>query len=262
MPACCLVPSIINHTRHGSPSHFLARRGLSIWLDLDNLPAANKLSALFSIGRFNLLSFFEGDYGPNFKSTMPPQSLNSYARKMAAELIPDVTINSVHLLTFPRILGLAFNPVSVYVLRDRDGRDRLYIYEVRNTFGDMHSYIGTVEANGAILESAKLLHVSPFFPLTGEYRLKIKADNDQPIRVLMRYLADGKPQLTATLRGDVEPLTNVGVLKSLVKTGQWPLRPLVSIHLEAAKLWMKKVPFFRRPEPPKVWSKAQEVRRG
>ena len=40
MTACALVPSEINHTRHGRPSHFLHRRGLSIWINLDELAAA------------------------------------------------------------------------------------------------------------------------------------------------------------------------------------------------------------------------------
>ncbi|MDC1019988.1 hypothetical protein OAR27_01700, partial [Alphaproteobacteria bacterium] len=52
--------------RYGKPSHFLKRRGLSIWIDLDRLDEANKQSRLFSVGRFNLLSFHEKDYGANF----------------------------------------------------------------------------------------------------------------------------------------------------------------------------------------------------
>ena len=49
------------------------------------------------------------------------------------------------LLTFPRIIGMSFNPLSVYVAQNDLGADILYIYEVRNTFGDMHAYIGTPE---------------------------------------------------------------------------------------------------------------------
>jgi DUF1365 family protein len=57
-------------------------------------------------------------------------------------VIPEKKVETVHLLTFPRILGAVFNPLSVYVAGDASGRDILYIYEVRNTFGDMHAYIG------------------------------------------------------------------------------------------------------------------------
>lgn len=262
MPACRLVKSEINHTRHGAPSHFLARRGLSLLLDLDDLEGANRQSACFSVNGLNILSFNEADYGPNFKSDLPRQDLAGYARRMAQDLVPGCEIATVLLLTFPRIFGLAFNPVSVYVLRDKDGRDRLYIYEVRNTFGDMHSYIGSCRESGGTLQATKIFHVSPFFPTEGEYRLKVRAGEENAVSVLMRYMRDGRPQLTATLRGSAETLTTKTVLKSLLSTRQWPLRPLASIHVEAAKLWFKRVPFFRRPTPPVAWSRAKDTGKG
>lgn len=302
MPGCQLVRSTINHTRHGTPSHFLSRKGLSLWVDLDDLQGADRQSALLSVDRFNLLSLSQRDYGPNFKKkgqSRTPQSrtpliqLADYARSMARECCPEIDpaidIEHVYLLTFPRILGLAFNPVSIFVLRDRSGADVMYIYEVRNTFGDMHSYIGRVEAPGfagekssnselsaprtsgagkrrrnVTLQTDKIFHVSPFFPVDGEYRLKMRADDCQggDIRVLMRYTSKGVPRLTATLRGACEPLTTKSILKALIATGQWPLRPLVSIHFEAARLWLKRVPFFGRPSPPAKWSKARDITRG
>ena len=258
MSACTLVPSQIHHTRHGTPSHFLRRKGLSIWIDLDDLDTANGQSTLFSVDRFNLLSFAQRDYGPNYRHSKPVESLAGYARRLAGELCPDVVIASVHLLTFPRVLGVAFNPVSVYVLRDGDGRDALLIYEVHNTFGDLHSYAGVPNHDGAVLHATKLFHVSPFFPMDGEYRLTIRGGGaDGPVRLLMRYLSNGSARLTATLRGSPERMTTWGIVKSLCKTGQWPLRPLMSIHFEAVKLWIKKVPFYRRPEPPAAWSEAR-----
>lgn len=261
MLACHLVRSRIDHTRHGTPSHFLTRKGLSIWIDLDRLSDAGRHSSLFSVDRFNLLSFYQSDYGPNFRCQGRVTPLASYARSLAREICPETDIASVHLLTFPRILGVAFNPVSIYVLRDRSGADAIYIYEVRNTFGDMHAYVGRVESGQAILQAEKIFHVSPFFPVSGNYRLRFQApDNGLSVRVLMRYSDAGMPRLTATLRGEREQLTNLGVIKALVATGQWPLRPLVSIHVEAARLWWKRVTFHRRPKPPKPWSRAEDVR--
>ena len=65
MAACDLMISDIHHTRHGQPSHFLARRGLSIWIDLTGwqMPSGK---AVFFCWQFNVMSFFESDYGPNF----------------------------------------------------------------------------------------------------------------------------------------------------------------------------------------------------
>ena len=95
--------------------------------------------------------------------------------------------------------------------------------------------------------------------MAGEYRLRISADaHGDRVQVLMRYTVDGVANLTATLRGTRESLTNLSVVRSLLATRQWPLRPLVSIHVEAARLWLKKVPFYGRPEPPQPWSRARD----
>ena len=262
MAACDLMISDIHHTRHGKPSHFLARRGLSIWIDLDRLADANRQSRFFSVGQFNVMSFFESDYGPNFGHKKPVKSLSAYVRDMAAKILPNAHVAHVRLLTFPRIIGMSFNPLSVYVAQNDLGADILYIYEVRNTFGDMHAYIGTPVDGHSILEAQKIFHVSPFFPVSGSYRLHIRHDQAQ-IKLAMRYLIGTKPALTATMRGDVVPLSNRSLLAGLWRNGQWPLRPLLSIYVEAAKLWMKKLRFYKRPTPPvSPWSKARNSLNG
>ena len=127
MPACDLMISEIHHTRHGQPSHFLARRGLSIWIDLDQLAEANRQSCFFSVGQFNLISFFESDYGPNFVHKKSVTSLSTYVRDMASKILPNSHVANVRLLTFPRIMGVSFNPLSVYVAQNDLGLDILYI---------------------------------------------------------------------------------------------------------------------------------------
>lgn len=258
MSACRLVISRIDHTRHGTPSHFLSRKGLSLWIDLDQLDNVNRMSALFSVDNFNLLSFRQRDHGINFKSKEPLVKLADYARTRVAELFPEQKMASVHLLTFPRIFGLVFNPVSVYVLCDVSGAERIHIYEVRNTFGDMHSYIGQVTEPNSVMRAEKRLHVSPFFEISGHYRLKMRVIGDR-IRLLMRYKQADRVVLTATMRGEMRDLSSKTILSGLISTGQWPLRPLVSIHVEAFKLWLKKVPFFSRPDPPDIWSQAKDI---
>jgi DUF1365 family protein len=137
MSVCDLVVSDIVHTRHSGEhhpaSHVLRRSGLSIWIDLDRLQEANRQSLFFSVDRFNLLGFHQADHGPNFKSKAALVQLGDYVRQIAGEVIPEKKVETVHLLTFPRICGAVFNPLSVYVAGDASGSDILYIYEVRNT---------------------------------------------------------------------------------------------------------------------------------
>jgi len=259
--ACDIVVSDIVHTRHGGDhhpaSHVLRRSGLSILIDLDHLVEANRQSLFFSVDRFNLLGFHQRDHGPNFKSKAPLVPLGDYVRQIAAELVPETTVKTAHLLTFPRILGAGFNPLSVYVARDAAGCDLLYIYEVRNTFGDMHAYIGTPSLRSATLEAEKIFHVSPFFPVEGRYRLRLRLDNGV-VRLAMRYLIADRPALTATMRGTRIKLATRSLFHSLFAARQFPFRPIISIHFEALKLWLKKVPFYPRPVPPTRWSRAKD----
>ena len=115
MSACDLVVSDIVHTRHSGEhhpaSHVLRRSGLSIWIDLDRLQEANRQSPFFSVDRFNLLGFHQADYGPNFKSKVALVQLADYVRQIAGEVIPEKNVETMHLLTFPRILGAVFNPL-------------------------------------------------------------------------------------------------------------------------------------------------------
>lgn len=254
MSAVSLVLSSIIHTRHQPIEHRLERKGLSLWLDLDRLDEAHHQSALFSVGGFNLLSFHAKDHGPNFLAGKLVEPLADYARRLAREVDPAADISRVMLLTFPRILGKVFNPISVYRCFDARGEVRVTIYEVRNTFGDIHSYIAS---GSGLHEADKIFHVSPFLPVEGEYRLRVRQDMER-ISIAIRYAIEDAPMLTATLRGHLSPLSSQTVLKGMVSAGQWPMRPLLSIHVEALKLVLKKVPFFRRPEPPAIsWSLAR-----
>jgi len=253
--ACQIVTSQITHTRYGPPAHLLHRAGLSILIDLDRLEAADRLSAFFSVNRFNLFSFYEGDFGINHKSRAdrPPRAmpLASYIRALAVPYLGGREIAAIKLLAFPRILGIAFNPITIYLCYDAKNRPCFYVYEVHNTFGDAHSYISVIDASGQhILQKVdKKLHVSPFFDLQGYYRLSVKQRGNNLI-VLVNYAHDKQQLLTARLQGKIQRLTSLSLLQALFIKGFWPLRPLFSIHIEAVKLFLKKCRFYKRPSPP------------
>ena len=254
-PACHLVTSQITHTRYGPPAHVLHRPGLSVLIDLDRLNAASRLSVFFSVNRFNLFSFHERDFGINHKShpdrKPETQPLAAYIRALAAPYLEGRSIATVKLLAFPRIFGIAFNPITIYLCYDEQKRPCFYVYEVHNTFGDAHSYISVIEADQPnILQRAdKKLHVSPFFSLHGYYRLAVKQRGEN-ITVLVNYAQDKKQLLTARLQGKIHKLQSASLLKALFLQGFWPLRPLLSIHVEALKLFIKKCQFYKRPSPP------------
>lgn len=250
-----LVLSEINHTRHAPRPHFLSRPGLSLLIDLDQLDDAHGQSSFFSVNRFNLLSFYEHDYGCFHKAAhndnlKNASNLADYVRLLANQYGLKQKLSRIDLLTFPRIFGVSFNPISVY--HGYNAKDELCIlvYEVHNTFGDIHSYVALIDnkQHNQLHACKKLMHVSPFFDLEGDYLLSVRQRDDR-YSLLIRYDKDGKAALTATLRGYVKPLTTATLVKALISQRQWPLRPWFAIHFEAVKLFVKKLRFFSRPEP-------------
>lgn len=240
-----LVRGEVAHTRFAPPHHF-SRPSLSLWIDLDALPQAAKQYRLFSHNRFNLLSLYESDYlnHPNYARSL---SLASRIRHIAAECIPHVSVARIRLLTFPRILGMVFNPLSVYECTDRRGRVVMQVFEVRNTFGESHTYVAATSDRSTpqIYTTDKRFYVSPFFPVAGEYRLHLKHYESQ-MRLLVGYDIDGKPALRASLRGTMMPLSDY----ALVRYMHLPMRVWLGIHYEAVRLWLKNAKFFSRPAPP------------
>lgn len=257
--ACALVTSQIHHTRHAPKPHFLARPGLSLLLDIERLDEAHHKSAFFSIGRFNILSFYERDYGcfhKSYERAHSYQSLGAYIRGLAAQYDVAGDIARIELLTFPRIFGVSFNPLSVYRCLDANGALRFVVYEVHNTFGEAHSYIGIAD-NGSgdktgrvsLHEAKKCFHVSPFFDVKGDYQL-LHRQSGRFYNLIIRYRIKGALALTATMRGELKSLSGRAIITALIKTRQWPLRPWFAIHFEAAKLFFKRLRFTSKPKPP------------
>lgn len=254
VPAIQLVDSDIIHTRHGTPAHSLSRRGLSLWIDLGRLSEADKQAWLFSVNKFNLVSFHEADFGCNHKSKRqkgaPVTPLKDYIISEISAHYPEAKVKDIHILAFPRILGMAFNPISVYRCTTENGAGDIVLYEVHNTFGDSHTYfaISKTGHNACQHDVAKSLHVSPFYNMDGEYRLGLKL-KDRTLRLLVRYSHEMKTRLTATLDGTFHPLSSGRLLSFLCRYLHLPMRVWTAIHVEAVKLFLKRCRFHRRPEP-------------
>lgn len=166
----------------------------------------------------------------------------------------------IELMAQPRVLGHVFNPVSFWLCRDENEALIAVIAEVSNTFGDRHSYLCHHADLREIsrddhLFATKIFHVSPFQPVEGSYRFRFDIREDR-VGVWIDY-SQAKGGLIATLTGRRKPLTNAGILRSLLRRPFGARRVLALIHWQALKLWWKGGGYRPRPKPP-----ADEVTRG
>src|SRR5579864_4021122 len=159
--AAALYVGEVMHARLKPVGHRFSYRVMSLLIDLDRLEAADRQTPLFGVNRRALYSFHEADHGPRDSS-----SLREYAQRCAAEHGIDLAGGRVLLLCYPRLFGYAFNPLSVYFCYRASGELSLLIYEVRNTFGEIHPYVLKVEDSqrrGTVVRQsqAKQFYVSP-----------------------------------------------------------------------------------------------------
>ncbi len=211
-------------------------------------------SALFSLNRFNLFSFHFADHGAR-DGSHPLVWIRDLLDKNG--IVADGEIN---LQCFPRVLGFVFNPVSFWYCHNASGALIAVLAEVNNTFGERHNYLlahadGRPIHDGEVIERDKVFHVSPFMAVSGYYRFRFQsrpAPGQSAIWRLARIdHGDAAGDLLHTaLYGTAAPLTSGPLFKAFVSYPLLTLGVVFRIHWQALRLWLKRVPFFTKPNPP------------
>lgn len=241
----------VMHARLKPMGHRFQYRVYALLLDLDQLPLDTE-SVIFSHNRFNLLSFFDRDHGA--RDGTP---LRGYVDRMllaAGEQRPD----RIELLCYPRVFGWVFNPLSVYYCFDAGNQLSALIYEVRNTFGESHTYVAPIRSgenrDGYIRqERNKRFYVSPFIDMDMRYRFRLSRSGTALTLRILECDAEG-PLLSATFSGRRRPLTTGNLLRAFFQVPFQTLKIVGGIHWEALKLWIKGARLHRRPQRPKAVS--------
>ena len=238
----------ITHRRVRSRRHLLRYRTWCLLLDLDELPTLNQSLWLYSHNSANLFSTRDSDYGAGLATSLREQV---EAHMRSAGMTPDG--GAIRLLTMPRILGYAFNPISVYYCYSRTGALVAMLYEVNNTFGQRHSYFLPAEAgtDGRVRQScAKKLYVSPFMTMAMTYDFLVSPPGYDLSLLIVDRDADGVVMTALQQQKRVE-LNDMALLRVFFTHPLLTLKVTAGIHLEALLLWLKGVPLQERPPAPR-----------
>jgi DUF1365 family protein len=254
--AASLYSGRVMHARMKPVSHRFTYRVFSLLIDVDRLSEASRMSPFFSVARWNLLSFSPKDHGPRDGS-----SLRAHIDALLAKAGLADQGGRVLLLCYPRVLGFVFNPLSIYYCYDAQERLSALVYEVRNTFGQSHSYVapisgGEVAASGVRQERDKLFYVSPFLDMTMRYHFRLQPPGDELRVRILETDAEG-PILAATFSGTRADLRTGALLKAFFAMPLLSFKIVGAIHYEALRLWLKGLRLTPRPAPPEPASYAE-----
>jgi DUF1365 family protein len=243
MAGSALYIGHVMHHRFRPRVHRLRYRLFSLLLDLDEIDAVAARLRLFSRGRFNLFAFHDRDHGDG--STRP-------LRAQAEALLAQAGVahgGAIRILAMPRILGFAFNPLSVWFCHDRADALSAIIYEVNNTFGERHSYLLPVESgDGDDVQQnvTKRFHVSPFLPMAMTYAFRVRPPAEHLGIAITADDGDG-PVLVAVHRARRADLTDGALLRAAVTHPLLTIKVVAGIGWEALRLWLKRVPVHHHP---------------
>ena len=247
--AAVLYRGEVMHQRLRPFGHRFNYKVFSMLVDIDRLDAANRLSPLLSVNKPNLVSLRESD-----QTEREGETLRQFADRLLRQAGIAEPAERILLLSYPRLFGYVFNPISVYFAYDTKDRLIALIYAVRNTFGERHSYVARVEP-GDVSEAgirqtrAKLFHVSPFIGMDARYHFRILPPG-KTVRLRIHETEAGQALLAATFSGRAEPVSTGVLAASLLRIPFMTWKIMAGIHWEALKLWLKGARFRRSPPPP------------
>lgn len=238
----------VSHKRLRPKPHALDYGVFALLLDVDRIDALAERLRFFSRNRFNVLSFYDRDHGSGdglCVSEIARRSLESAGLAHEGR--------KIQLLTYPRVLGYVFNPLSVYYVFAPTGELESLVYEVSNTFGERKSYVlrAGEALNGVFAQScAKEMFVSPFASGRGRYSFRVAPPDGGAVVAVLFSDADGA--LIKTLfKAQRKDLTDGQIVRHAARFPLLTLKIIAAIHYEALKLWLKGVPLTARHASPR-----------
>jgi DUF1365 family protein len=249
----------VAHTRH-VPKVNSFRYGIYYLLaDIDELDQLDARYRWFGHNRASLVSFHDDDHGP-----LGTTSLREWMEGILDRAGIDISGGSIRVLTFPRVLGAKFYPVSFWYCYHSDGTVRAILAEVQNTFRDHHNYL--LHNQGDPIDFSfkprvtKVFHVSPFIKMDAFYEFRFTEPGEK-LSVTINDYVEGPLLLTAAIALHAEEITDRALLGTVLRHGPISLVAWLRIHWQAVRIVSKGIGYIPRTEPPteatSIWTQQE-----
>ena len=237
----CLYIGKVVHKRFKPKKHYFKYKVFSLYLNLNEIDTISREIPFFSYNKFNLISFYDKDHGDRDGS-----SLKLWVKRKLEHAGIEKKIDRINLLCYPRILGYVFNPLSIFFVYDKSSSLIAIMYEVKNTFGEQHTYIFKTEDEDIINNNCdKKFHVSPFMDLNSTYNFKVLKPGKKLSVIIDQRDNQGK-LLFASQDGQKVDLNSKNLIISYLTHPLMTFKIISAIHFEALRLWLKRIKFVKK----------------
>ncbi len=238
-------------------------------LDLAELPRLEKSCRVFSVNRPGLISFYEADHLLEGEGSL----LGRVHACLAKHGFSQTGMNTrIELLTYPRIFGYVFNPVSFYFVYGQGpdhGVPLAVLVEVMNTFKEMKVYLAEKKvAIGSGAERSvfrtivpKHFYVSPFGKLDDCFDFIVPFP-DERLSICINTIdgTSGDKVLVSSLSGKSLVFSDRNLLKQFFLHPLMTLKVITWIHFQALLLLLKRIPFYAKEDRPQLQTEVINAR--
>jgi uncharacterized protein len=242
----CLYKASVMHHRLSPKQHRFNYEIFMFYLDLDEISNLCQRLKCMSRNRFNLFNFRDKDHlqlPGNTKNVR--EQIEAYLRSQGIQ----TPVKRIMLLTNLCTLGYQFNPVSFYYCYDQEEQPICAIVEVCNTFHEMKPYLlnnETLTGERFRLNTGKYFYVSPFTDMDTHFEFDLGIPGEKLQIRIDDHNKNGERFLISTLTGTREELNDTNLLHYFFSFPLITLKIIWLIHWQAAKLWLKKLPYHAK----------------
>lgn len=246
----------LHHARARPKQHKFGYSTYFLMLPMTSLQNGVPNTSSWTINSAGVLSFYETDHGDG-RAPSHGGVISWLDTVLSEHGIFDAT-GEAWLQTYRRVLGFSFKPVSFWYCHrapnDQGGALRATVAEVNSTFGKRHWYVLDAARYGINHRADKAFRVSPFNPVDGYYHfhfLRRQEIGRDSIVAQIDYFDDNNNE-SATLRTSISG-TLYPMCSALLRRAAWrypflTIGVLLHIHLQALRLWIIRVPLYKREE--------------
>jgi uncharacterized protein len=253
-PGAALYECRITHLRTAPLRNVFTYRTYQWLVDLDHLPRLGP--GLRALARFDARDHL-GD---------PSQPIRDNLDRFLHARGIDLGGGRVMMFAHARVLGYAFNPLTVYWCHRPDGTLACVVAEVHNTYRQRHAYLLHTDERGRA-HVPKQFYVSPFYPVDGDYRMSLPeprptdptdptdrtgstAPQNSRLALSITLTRPDGHSFVASVHGTGRPATALALIGAAVRHPWSTAAVTTRIRWQGIRLYLRGLPVAPRPPHP------------